>query len=101
MFEVKDNYFKIRTARETVNLYKKVLIPQAGQSLKSAEAGYITGNVSFLDLLDAQRILLKIQFGYWKAYTDYLKRIADIERAVGIDLPEYPPEEFTPELRED
>jgi len=93
LFEVKDSYFKIQTARETVNLYKNVLIPQAEQSLKSAEAGYITGIVSFLDLLDAERILLRIQFGYWQAYTDYLKRIADLERAVGIELAEYPTEE--------
>lgn len=91
LFEVKDNYFKIQTARETIDLYKKALIPQAEQSLKSAEAGYITGIVSFLDLLDAERILLQIQFGYWQAYTDYLSRIADLERAVGIELAEHPP----------
>jgi len=91
LFEVKDNYFRIQTARETMDLYENVLIPQAEQSMKSAEAGYITGTVSFLDLLDAERILLQIQFGYWQAYTDYLKRIADLERAVGIELAEYRP----------
>jgi outer membrane protein TolC len=91
LFQVKDNYFKIQTARETVDLYKNVLIPQAQQSLKSAEAGYVTGIVSFLDLLDAQRILLQIQFGYWQAYTDYLRRVADLERAVGIELVEHLP----------
>jgi len=101
LFEVKDNYFRIQTARETVELYKTALIPQAEQSMKSAEAGYISGMVSFLDLLDAERILLRIQFDYWKAYTDYLKRIADIERGVGIALPEYPPVEFVPEIEEE
>jgi outer membrane protein TolC len=101
LFEVKDNYFKIQTARETVELYKNVLIPQAEQSMKSAEAGYISGIVSFLDLLDAERVLLKIHFDYWKAYTDYLKRIADIERAVGVELPEYPPLEVIPEVEEE
>jgi outer membrane protein TolC len=85
-FEVKDSFFRIQTAKETIGLYEKVLIPQAEQSLKSAEAGYVTGIVSFLDLLDAERVLLKIQFGYWQVYTDYLKRIADLERAVGIEL---------------
>ncbi len=100
-FEVKDNYFKIQTARETFDLYKNVLIPQAEQSMKSAEVGYTTGIVDFLDLLDAERVLLRIQFGYWRAYTDYLARIADMERAVGKELPEYRPEEVFPEAVEE
>jgi outer membrane protein TolC len=101
LFEIEDNLFKIQTARETFLLYQNVLIPQAEQSLKSAEAGYITGIGNFLDLLDAERVLLKIQFGYWKAYADYLKRIADMERAVGIELAEVLPEETPPEVREE
>ena len=101
LFEIEDNLFKIETARETSNLYQNVLIPRAEQSLKSAEVGYITGVVNFLDLLDAERVLLKIQFDYWKSYTDYVKGIADMERAVGIELPEYLPTEVPPELREE
>ena len=101
LFEIEDNLFKIETARETSNLYQNVLIPRAEQSLKSAEVGYITGVVNFLDLLDAERVLLKIQFDYWKSYTDYVKGIADMERAVGIELPEYLPTEGPPEVREE
>lgn len=100
-FEVEDNLFKIQTARETVRLYRNVLIPQAEQSLRSAEAGYVTGTVNFLDLLDAERILLKIQFGYWQAYTNYLKRIADMERSVGMELAEVLPAEVPPEVEEE
>lgn len=91
-FEVADAFFKIQTARDTHDLYQNVLLPQAEQSLRSAEAGYITGIVDFLDLLDADRVLLRIQYGYWKAYADYFKRIADAERAVGKELAEIPPE---------
>jgi outer membrane protein TolC len=101
LFKVKDNYFKIQTARETFDLYKKVLIPQAEQSMKSAEVGYTTGIVDFLDLLDAERVLLKIHFGYWRAYTDYLARIADMERAVGMKLPEERPEQIPLEAVEE
>jgi len=91
LFEVKNNFFNIQTAHDTIELYKNVLIPQAEQSMESAEAGYITGIVSFLDLLDAERILLNIQFGYWQAYTEYLKHVNDLERAVGIQVAEYRP----------
>jgi len=91
LFEVKDNFFKIQTARDTIDLYENALIPQAEQSMESAEAGYITGIVSFLDLLDAERVLLNVQFGYWQAYTQYLKHVNDLERAVGTRLTEYRP----------
>ena len=101
LFQVEDNYFKIQTERETFSLYKNVLIPQAEQSMKSAEIGYIAGIVSFLDLLDAQRILLQIEYGYWQAYTNYLKRIADMERAVGLPLAERLPEDIEPEVLEE
>ncbi|NOQ95927.1 MAG: hypothetical protein GQ555_04840 [Desulfobacterales bacterium] len=101
LFEVRDSFFKIQSARETINLYKRTLIPQAKQALESAEAGYIAGIVSFLDLLDAERVLLNIQFGYWQAYTDYLKHINDLERAAGIWPTEYRSGKTTEGTKED
>jgi outer membrane protein TolC len=100
-FQVSDYYSKIQTARETFSLYRDVLQPQAEQSLKSAEAGYIAGSVGFLDLLDAKRVLLKVQFGYWRAYTDYLKHIADMERSVGRELEEHPRKDIRLDIREE
>jgi outer membrane protein TolC len=86
LFQVEDNYFKARNAAKTVSLYQQALIPQARQSLESAEAGYQTGSLGFLDFLDAERTLLKIHYGYWKVYTDYLKYLAALEKAVGGPL---------------
>jgi outer membrane protein TolC len=100
LLEVEDTYFKIENGRETVNLYKNVLIPQAEQSLKSAEAGYVAGVVSFLDLLDSQRMLLKIEYAYWKAYVDYLKHVADMERAAGIEQAVGMSEDLSPHVKE-
>lgn len=90
LFEVKDSHYRLITAQETIDLYENALIPQAEQSLKSAEAGYVVGKVSFLDLLDAERVLLKIHFGYWRAIADHAQRLADLERAVGVDLSKIP-----------
>jgi outer membrane protein TolC len=100
MIKAQKNQYE-NTLNRTLSLYSNVLIPQAEHSLRSAEAGYVTGTVSFLDLLDAERVLLRVQFGHWKAYTDYLKRIADMERAVGMELAESRPEEMPPEVDED
>jgi cobalt-zinc-cadmium efflux system outer membrane protein len=100
LLEVEDGYFKIETARETLDLYRTVLIPQAEQSLKSAEAGYVSGMVGFLDLLDAERALLTIQYAYWRAYADYLKHVADMERAAGIKQTEDISENLPPQVKE-
>jgi outer membrane protein TolC len=99
LLEIEDTYFKIETTRETIDLYEKVLIPQAEQSLKSAEVGYVAGIASFLDLLDAQRMFLNVEFAYWKAYVDYLKYVADVERAAGIGQAEDVNEDLPPQVK--
>lgn len=85
-FQIKDAYFKLVTARDIIELYRDALIPRAEQSLKSTEAGYETGTTTFLDLLDSERALLAIKIGYYRVIADYEKNLADLERAVGIDL---------------
>jgi outer membrane protein TolC len=68
--------------------------------LKSAEAGYVAGAVGFLELLDAERVLLNIEYAYWKTYVDYLNHVADMERAVGTELANAPVETLPPEVKE-
>jgi len=69
-----------------VNLYKYSLIPQAEQSLKASEVGYLAGKVDFLNLLDSERMLLLIETGYFKAIADLGKSLAQLERVVGKNL---------------
>ena len=85
-FQIKDAYFRLVTTKDLVELYRYALIPQAEQSLKATEAGYETGKATFLDLLDSERALLGIKIGYYRVAADYQKNLADLERAVGIDL---------------
>ena len=87
-FQIKDAHFRLTTTKDLIELYRDALIPQAEQSLNSTEAGYETGKVTFLDLLDSERALLGIKIGYYRALADYEKNLADLERAVGIDLVE-------------
>jgi len=83
---VNELFFEIKTAYEQVNLYKYSLLPQAEQSLKASEVGYLTGKVDFLNLLDAERMVLLIRIGYFKTIADLGKGIAQLERVVGKDL---------------
>jgi outer membrane protein TolC len=83
---VNELFFEVKTASEQVNLYKYSLIPQAEQSLKASEVGYLAGKVDFLNLLDSERMLLQIKIGYFKSIADLGKSLAQLERVVGKDL---------------
>src|SRR5437870_3479842 len=42
--------------------------------------------VNFMTLLDAQRTIRDTRMGYYKALVDYEQSLADLDRAVGVDL---------------
>ena len=79
-------FFEVKTAQEQVELYQYSLLPQAEQSLKASEVGYLAGKVDFLNLLDSERMVLQIKIGYFKAISDWGKSFAQLERVVGKEL---------------
>lgn len=86
LFEVKDFLVRIQSSESTLNLYKTGVIPQAEQSLKAARIGYEADRVDFLTLIDSQRILLNSKLLYYRALTDFEQNLANMERAVGMQL---------------
>ena len=76
--------FHIGTLGEQMRLFNTTLIPQAQQSLQSAEAAYSTGSLGVLDLLDSERVLLEVRLGLAQLITDYMKSLADMERATWL-----------------
>lgn len=83
--------FRIGTLRDQMTLFNSTLIPQAQQSLQSAEAAYSTGSLGVLDLLDAERVLLGVRLGLAQYITDYMRSLSNMERAVGAPFPEVRP----------
>ena len=67
-------------------MYRYSLLPQAEQTFKASEIGYLAGKVDFLDLLDSERMVLLIKIGYYKTIADFGKSLAQLERVVGKDL---------------
>ncbi len=86
LFEVKDLLAKIEAAEKMVMLYKTTVLPQAQQTLESARIGYQTSKAEFLTLLDAERVIKDFQLAYYRALTESEQRMAELERAVGVDL---------------
>ena len=84
--EVNTDWFNAKIREEKIELYHSDLIPQAEQSFESVQAGYRAARVSFLDVLDSQRVLFSIRLGLVTANTDFAKSLARLERSVGVDL---------------
>jgi cobalt-zinc-cadmium efflux system outer membrane protein len=86
-FDARDARFKLQTARQSLDLYRKQLIPQAKARYESSEAGYRTGKVDFMDLLESQRFLLNARVMAAMAEGNVGMQAARLERAVGTVLP--------------
>lgn len=87
-FDVRDAHFKLQTARRTLELYRKELLPQAELRFKASEAGYRTGKADFMDLLESERFLLDARVMAVMAEASVGMQLARLERAVGTNLEE-------------
>lgn len=85
-FDVRDAQFKVLTSRRTLDLYENVLVPQAQARFDASEAGYRTGRVDFLDLLESERFLLDARIMVAMAEGNVGVQAALLERAIGTDL---------------
>ena len=86
-FSIRDQAIRIETLREQVELFEEVLIPQAEEALRSTESAYETGQLGALDLLDSERVLLELRLINARYYADYLRALANLERAIGTKFP--------------
>ncbi len=72
--------------RRIVALYQDTILPAAEQNVEAAKAGYTTGKIDFLRLIDAQRQLIMLQEKRYEAEADYHRRLAELERVVAGPL---------------
>jgi len=86
-FAVRDAALRLESSAERAELYREVIVPQAGESLASAEAAYTTGRQGFLDLLDAERVLFEARLAQRRLVADGWIAAADLERALGRAFP--------------
>ncbi len=85
--EIGESFAKVEAAKRSLQLYREGLLSQAELSFRAAMAAYQTGQVEFVNLLEAQRALREARMGYFKSEVGLMQNVADLERAVGKDLP--------------
>jgi cobalt-zinc-cadmium efflux system outer membrane protein len=86
-FEIQEGRLRAESLAERARLFRDVIIPQAEESLASAEAAYAADRLGFLDLLDAQRTLFRSRLSYHQLVSDLWVALADLERSAGEPYP--------------
>jgi len=88
--ELKKQLFRFRDGKRKVDLYRDTLLPKADQSLNVSRQSFETGKTDFLDLIDAERVLLEFQLSAERALVDQAKSYAELDRVLGGELPSGP-----------
>jgi outer membrane protein TolC len=95
---IKMLYFKLQNSERLIRLYQESLIPQAEQSLETAETWYKEKHGSFSGLLETRSVWLNFNLAQARALSDYYQRIAQLEKLVGVSLEVgYPPQNAQPQ----
>jgi cobalt-zinc-cadmium efflux system outer membrane protein len=78
--------YKYDDALRQLRLYEKTLIPKAEQAIAASEAGYRSGKVEFVNIIDGERNLLAFRLAYEGALMEQHQRLAELEMLVGRPL---------------
>jgi len=85
-FGVKDQFLMAKTSERLLAMYEQGVIPQAATSLESALAGYQTGKVDFLTLINNLTVLLNFEMDFYRELSSQQKAVARLEEFVGVRL---------------
>ena len=85
--DVQEAYIRARSAQDRAALLRTTIRPQSQQTLEVSRVGYQTDRVDFQAVIDNQRVLLDVNLDYFRALSEFTQALADLERAVGTDLP--------------
>ncbi len=77
---------EIKHAIDTVTTLREAIIPQAEYALQEYEKGYAAGRYSFLELTEAQQLLIDLKLETVIAASDYHRYRIEIDRLTGAGL---------------
>jgi len=77
---------KLNSLRDRIKLIEEGSMIQANENLKTTLTSYQVGQVDFLNVIDAQNSLLKIENDLYRLKTDYLNELADLEFLTGTEF---------------
>ena len=87
--EIEQTLYTYREAQRRINLYREDLLPKVSQQLEVAINGFQSGQLTILELMDAERNLLDFQLAENRAVADRALAVARLEAQVGITLADW------------
>jgi outer membrane protein TolC len=81
--EVQGAYERLEAATRNESIYRTTLMPQTAERVAAARAGYQTGIVDFLTLIDSLRAYEDVRMRHYETIEQYQVSAADLARAVG------------------
>jgi outer membrane protein, heavy metal efflux system len=84
--QIRNLYFRLKNSERLIRLYRDQLLPQAGQSMETAETWFKEKQGSFSDFVEIEATYYNFQLALARAKADYGKYLARIERIVGKSL---------------
>jgi outer membrane protein TolC len=84
--QVQEQFAHVSSEREIVGLYRREILPMAQLAYASARASYLTGQGSFVLVLEAFRKRMELRRAYYEYLADSEMHLAQLESAVGQDL---------------
>jgi outer membrane protein TolC len=81
--EARIAWLRLREAHHVLEIYESRLVPSAADEVRAAVSGFETGQVSFLDLIEAERNQRSVELAYESTLADLYRRGAELDRALG------------------
>jgi len=87
--EIEQSLYSYREAGRRISLYRDDLLPKTRQQLEVAINGFQSGQVSILELIDAEQNLLNFELAENRAIADRALAVARLESRAAVTLAEW------------
>lgn len=77
--------YDARDAQRRHELYSATLLPKGHEAVQAISAAYQAGEAGFLELIDAERVLLEFELAAVRAQTDAVRAAATTDALLGVD----------------
>ncbi len=85
-FRIEEALLKVDAQQRLVELFGKVIVPQAHQTLDATVSAYRAAQVDFLTFIENWRRLLDFEISYEKSLSSFEQELAELERLIGKPL---------------